>query len=385
MSYPVPRHPWWVVARREMMVRLTDKSFWISTILVVVIIAGSFAASFLFASSQDSVTVGITDDEGAQVVAIASQSSGQPIRTETMPAAEFETAIDEGRIDAGLSRTDDGWQLLVEGIETSTGALQQAVATHMTSVNAEALGVDPAQLQEGSRVEVRLAGEQLEQDAAIALITGLVFSVLFYMSAMTYGLQIAQSVAEEKESRIVEILSTAIPARQLLVGKAVGNTLLALGQLLIFLVIGVVGLAFTEFSQFLPLLAPGIGWFVVFFLAGFAALSTLWAAAGAMATRVQDVSNTTTPLLMLLMVAFFGGFFARGDIAVVLSYVPVVSSIVMPQRLLAGEASWVDASISLALCLAFMVVAVRFGAVIYRRGLLKTSGMLKLKEVLARD
>lgn len=385
MSYPVPRQPWWVVARREMMVRLTDKSFWISTILVIVIIAGSFGASFFFASAQDSVTVGITDDEGAQVVAIASQSSGQPIRTETMPAAEFEDAIEEGRIDAGLSRTPDGWDLVVEGIETSTGALQQAVATHMTTVNAEALGVDPAQLQEGSRVEVRLAGEQLEQDAAVALITGLVFSILFYMSAMTYGLQIAQSVAEEKESRIVEILSTAIPARQLLVGKAVGNTMLALGQLLVFIVIGVVGLAFTEFSQFLPLLAPGIGWFVVFFLVGFGALSTLWAAAGAMATRVQDVSNTTTPLLMLLMVAFFGGFFARGDIAVVLSYVPVVSSIVMPQRLLSGEASWIDASISLALCLAFMVVAIRFGAMIYRRGLLKTSGMLKLKEVLARD
>ena len=384
MSYPAPTMPWWIVARREIMAKLTQKGFWISTIAVVVLLAAGFTFTFLFANSQDKMKVGVTDEAGAQVVAIAANSSGRDIQSKTMPAGDLEAAVEDGDIQAGLLKTDDGWEILVDSIETSVGDVQQAVSTYMINENARALGVDPAALQSGSNVELRLTGEQVEQDAAIALITGLVFSVLFFMSALTYGLQIAQSVVEEKESRIVEILTAAVPTRHLLMGKVLGNTIMAMGQLLIFLTVGVIGISLTEFGQFLPLLAPNIGWFVLFFLIGFAALSCLWAATGAMATRVQDINNTTMPLMFVLMGVYFAGFLARGTAAQVLSYVPIASSVIMPQRLLAGESTWLDAIIALALCLVFMALAIWVGEKIYRRGILKTSGILKLREAFGR-
>ena len=384
MSYPAPTMPWWIVARREIMAKLTQKGFWISTIAVVVLLAAGFTFTFLFANSQDKMKVGVTDEAGAQVVAIAANSSGRDIQSKTMPAGDLEAAVEDGDIQAGLLKTDDGWEILVDSIETSVGDVQQAVSTYMINENARALGVDPAALQSGSNVELRLTSEQVEQDAAIALITGLVFSVLFFMSALTYGLQIAQSVVEEKESRIVEILTAAVPTRHLLMGKVLGNTIMAMGQLLIFLTVGVIGISLTEFGQFLPLLAPNIGWFVLFFLIGFAALSCLWAATGAMATRVQDINNTTMPLMFVLMGVYFAGFLARGTAAQVLSYVPIASSVIMPQRLLAGESTWLDAIIALALCLIFMALAIWVGEKIYRRGILKTSGILKLREAFGR-
>ena len=384
MSYPAPTMPWWIVARREIMAKLTQKGFWISTIAVVVLLAAGFTFTFLFANSQDKMKVGVTDEAGAQVVAIAANSSGRDIQSKTMPAGDLESAVEDGDIQAGLLQTDDGWEILVDSIETSVGDVQQAVSTYMINENARALGVDPSALQSGSNVELRLTGEQVEQDAAIALITGLVFSVLFFMSALTYGLQIAQSVVEEKESRIVEILTAAVPTRHLLMGKVLGNTIMAMGQLLIFLTVGVIGISLTEFGQFLPLLAPNIGWFVLFFLTGFAALSCLWAATGAMATRVQDINNTTMPLMFVLMGVYFAGFLARGTAAQVLSYVPIASSVIMPQRLLAGESTWLDAIIALALCLVFMALAIWVGEKIYRRGILKTSGILKLREAFGR-
>ena len=384
MSYPAPTMPWWIVARREIMAKLTQKGFWISTIAVVVLLAAGFTFTFLFANSQDKMKVGVTDEAGAQVVAIAANSSGRDIQSKTMPAGDLEAAVEDGDIQAGLLKTDDGWEILVDSIETSVGDVQQAVSTYMINENARALGVDPSALQSGSNVELRLTGEQVEQDAAIALITGLVFSVLFFMSALTYGLQIAQSVVEEKESRIVEILTAAVPTRHLLMGKVLGNTIMAMGQLLIFLTVGVIGISLTEFGQFLPLLAPNIGWFVLFFLIGFAALSCLWAATGAMATRVQDINNTTMPLMFVLMGVYFAGFLARGTAAQVLSYVPIASSVIMPQRLLAGESTWLDAIIALALCLVFMALAIWVGEKIYRRGILKTSGILKLREAFGR-
>ena len=384
MSYPAPAMPWWIVARREIMAKLSQKGFWISTIVVVVLLIASFFFLFMFANSQDKMTVAVTDDAGAQVVAIAAQSSGRDIQAQTMPAGDIEAAVDDGNVEAGLVQTDEGWDLLVDSIETSVGDVQQAVSTYMTNQNASELGIDPGALQKGSTVDLRLTGEQLQQDAAIALIAGLVFSVLFFMSALTYGLQIAQSIVEEKESRIVEILTAAVPTRHLLIGKVLGNTIMAMGQLLIFLTVGVVGISLTEFGEFLPLLAPNIGWFVVFFLVGFAALSCLWAGAGAMATRVQDLNNTTMPLMLVLGGVYMAGFVARGTAAQVLSYVPIASSVVMPQRLLAGESTWIDAIIALALCLVFMGIAIWVGGKIYRRGILKTSGILKLTEVFSK-
>lgn len=384
MSYPAPSMPWWIVARREIMAKLTQKGFWISTIVVVVLLVAGFFFTFMFANSQDKMTVGVTDDAGAQVVAIAAQASGRDIQSSTMPEDKIETAVEDGDIAVGLVRTADGWDILVDSVETSVGDVQQAVSTYMTQQNARELGINPDALQVGSEVTLRLTGEQVEQDAAIALVTGLIFSVLFFMSALTYGLQIAQSVVEEKESRIVEILTAAVPTRDLLIGKVLGNTIMALGQLVIFLTVGVIGISLTEFGEFLPLLAPNIGWFVVFFLVGFAALSCLWAATGSMATRVQDLNNTTMPLMFILMAVYFAGFLARGTTAQILSYVPIASSVIMPQRLLAGQSTWIDAVIALALCVAFMGVAVWVGARIYRRGILKTSGILKLREAFSR-
>lgn len=383
-TYTAPRFPWWIVARREIMAKLSDKGFWISTLVVVVLIGIALGASFLFASSQDNMRVAVADEAGRGVVNIAMAESGQPIEVVEMPADQFEPALEEGTIDAGIEQTSDGWVLVVDSIETSTGALQTAITQYMTQTNAEALGIDPAQLTAGSQVELRFAGEQLADDAIVALVTGMAFSILFFMAAMIYGLQIAQSVVEEKESRLVEILSAAVPTRDLLMGKALGNTIMALGQLLIFMAIGAVGVSFTEFGVFLPMLLPNVGWFVLFFVVGFAALSTLWAATGAMATRLQDINNTTMPLMMILMVVYLAGFFARGSLATVLSYVPVVSSVVMPQRLLNGSASWMDAVVALLLCGAFMAVSIKVGSMIYRRGLMKTSGVMKLSELFSK-
>ena len=212
------------------------------------------------------------------------------------------------------------------------------------------------------------------------IIATMAFAVLFLMSAITYGMQIANSVVTEKESRIVEILAAAIPTRHLLIGKIVGNTILALAQVILIATVALVALSLSEWSGFVGMIAPVAGWFVVFFLVGFASLACLWAAAGALATRMQDLSQTTTPLMMIVMLVYMAGFFASGTLAKVLSYVPIASTVQMPGRLLSGDSSWVDALIALAVAMAFMAVAVWFGSKIYRRGLLQTGRVLSWKD-----
>ena len=69
------------------------------------------------------------------------------------------------------------------------------------------------------------------------------------------------------------MIAAAVPLRQLLAGKIIGNAVIAVGQMLIYVAVGLVGLSLTDFSFALPALSGAIGWFVVFFLIGFVACS----------------------------------------------------------------------------------------------------------------
>jgi ABC-2 type transport system permease protein len=170
--------------------------------------------------------------------------------------------------------------------------------------------------------------------------------------------------------------------RQLLFGKVIGNTLLALGQMALFVGIGLVGITFTDYASFLTAVSGPVVWFVAFFIAGFVALACVWAVAGSLATRNEDLQGTTTPLTMGLVLALFAGIFLEGTWQVVASYVPVVSTIAMPMRLLTGSAQWWEPVLSLLLTAGFAAVTVTVGERLYRRSLLHTSGRMSYRQAL---
>jgi ABC-2 type transport system permease protein len=84
------------------------------------------------------------------------------------------------------------------------------------------------------------------------------------------------------------------------------------------------------------------------------------------------------------MLVYIVGMFARGTMAEVLSYVPIASTVVMPGRLLNGEATWIHAVASLVVSGLFMIVAIWFGEQVYRRGLLQTNAVMSLKDAFRR-
>ncbi len=203
---------------------------------------------------------------------------------------------------------------------------------------------------------------------------------LFYFAALIFGMQLASSVIEEKQSRIVEIIAAAIPLRHLLAGKILGNTVLALLQVLVYVGVGLAGMAFTPYKNFVPTISGPVAWFVAFFVAGFIALSCLWAIAGALASRSEDLQATSTPLTMVIMVVFFAGLFLDGRSQVIGSFVPPLSAVVMPKRILAGGVAWWEPLLALGLLAAFAAVTVWIGERLYRRALLQTGGRVSLRQ-----
>nr|WP_159105523.1 ABC transporter permease [Streptomyces fragilis] len=212
--------------------------------------------------------------------------------------------------------------------------------------------------------------------------TTFVFTFLFYFSSVLLGAGLATSVVEEKQNRIVEIVASSIKVRDLLIGKTLGATLMALAQIALLAGVAVVALLATGRDQLLQQIGGGLGWYLVFYTVGVAVLACVFAAAGAVSTRHEDIASATTPVSTLLMVMMFGSLLASGTVKTVLSFLPLGSVMVMPSRLVSDDAAWWEAGVALLISLAAAVVVIRLAERIYRRALMQTSGKLTFRRAL---
>ena len=374
------------MTRREVVSRITDKSFLLGTAFMVVLIAGFIGFNAWQEERTDTVTLAATPDAAAMATAVADAAPGVDENVEVTVVevddrAAAESALREDEVDAWLHPTDDGWQLTSESSEQGslTDVVEVVVQQQVLADNAAEVGTTVESLQAGSTVTTAFLRGDAEK-AGVAEAVGFVFVFLFYFAALVFGMQLASSVIEEKQSRIVEIIAAAIPVRHLLAGKVLGNTALAVIQLMVYLVVGLVGLSFTSYKSYVPALSGPTAWFIGFFLAGFIALACLWAVAGSLASRTEDLQATSTPLTMLMLVMFFGGLSLDGRAQVIASFVPPVSAVVMPKRILAGGVEWWEPLLALGLLAAFAAVTVWIGERLYRRALLQTGGRVSLRQ-----
>ena len=394
---------WRIVAGREIMVKLRDRNFIISTLTTIAIFIVAFGVSFLLGGDDGEKRIAVVSGDAVTIVeqtnvradaadgedTDSSATAGAPtvrlgIEQVADPAAA-EQAVRDGDVNAALLGEPGAWTLVgSDGVDPDVAAAVSAtVATDALERNAAAAGTTVADLTAGSVVEERLLEADGTDDEGVQVIAGFVFVFLFYMAAILFGYAIANSVVEEKQSRIVEILAAAIPLRQLLVGKVVGATALALGQMVIFVAIGLIGLSVADYATLLPSVAGAAVWYLVLFVIGFVALACLFAVAGAMATRAEDVQTTTSPLLTVIMIVFFGGLFLQDTWQVIGSYVPIMSTVTMPIRLVAGTASWWEPAVATVITIVTAAVIIRIAERVYRRSIMQTGRKLTYREALS--
>ncbi|WP_146360505.1 ABC transporter permease [Arthrobacter yangruifuii] len=381
--------PWAIVTLREVMVKARDRSYLISTLVTLLIIVGTVLFNAFMSSRGAEYTVAVTGSEGQAVVALADeagQADGGNTVFSSVTADSPESALQLVRDDeADAALVSDGSTWTLTGLSEIDNGLQADLSEALRGYALEANAADA-----GTTAEALLAGSELEaellegsaENQLLATIVGFVFAFLFYMAAIVFGMAIATSVLEEKQNRVVEILATAIPIRQLLYGKVAGNTILAMVQLALYAGAALLALNLTGTAETVGTIIPASGWFLVFFLAGFLILASAWAMIGSMASRSEDLNNSSAPVLTVIIVALFAGMFAKGQLLVTASFVPVVSSVAMPVRMLNGEVPLWQTLVSLAIALVAAYGLLRFGERIYRRAVMQSGGSLTLRKAM---
>ncbi|SDL48889.1 ABC transporter permease [Tessaracoccus oleiagri] len=350
-----------IVAQREIRARILSKSFLISTIITLLVILLVMVLmprmEDLFGGNPDTVAV---VGEAEQVVAALGGDEELTVLPDDAAAREA---------------------VLAEEVDVAV------VPDATNPVGVKIYTLDDLPTEWLQKLSVAPSLEILDTEAAdpgVLYVIALGFGIVWMMSAITFGMSIANSVVEEKQTRIVEILLATVSARSLLTGKIVGNSLAALVQ--IGLIVATVFLGMAINGDQLPtmnLTAP-ILWFVALFLVGFVMIASLYAAAAALVSRPEDLANVQQPIMWLVMLPYFAIIFAfNNPLALqVMSYIPFSAPVAVPLRVFTGEQAWWEPVLSLGILFATTLVIIWFAARVYENALLRTGKPVKWREAL---
>ncbi len=427
-----------LIVKREYKNRVTQRSFIISTIVMLfLIIIGACVPTIIayFASTSNTQTkiavvnnantiAGLHGDALSQYIQAnlngtagtqatsattsgQSTSSGQPhfaVTTGTSDAINsLQQKVKNGNLNIllVLDRTTNQdlrftYYTNANSTDDANIAQVQTTAGQLNFLDkASRLGLTPAQtgslfVQPGFTVVN--TGQNQDHRSASAQLAGYLVAyagiILIFMSVFLYGVSVATGVAEEKGSRIMEILVNAATPFQLMTGKIIGIGAAGLTQMACFVIVGI-----GAFLLQTPLQAALTGhsggglsidiasisttlllMLLLYFILGFSLYATLFAAMGALVKRQDEVQNAIQPLTWLFMIGYIASFIGisapDATWIKVMSYIPFWTPTTMLMRLGAGTVAWWEIPLSIVLMLIATFVCALIAARIYRFGIL---------------
>jgi ABC-2 type transport system permease protein len=399
----------WTVAVREYRLRVRSRVFKVMTLILALVGLGLAllpvavtALGFDQAASVEVYAAKPEADEGAAalVATLNGMEESGLEATSTTDAAGGRSAVQDGESDGlvTVDRDDDGDLTFdLYSAESSTSAIVFTVnaAAGQVSVADRLLrvGVDPSQVGEifaPTSFEVTPVDPDAinpEENFGPRYILATALVILIFMAIITYGQWVAVSVAEEKASRVMELLITAATPRQLLLGKVMGAGGAGLTQYVAIVGAALAGLLLQEPLGRLLLGESGGSSFELqglslellvvvglFFLGGFGLYATLYAALGSTASRQEEVQTIVGPMVLVGLVGYFAAFTAltvpEADWVEALSFVPFFSPYLIPTRMVLGSIAPWEIGVAFVLLLAGVALALWVAARIYSAGVL---------------
>ena len=432
------------VIAREYLTKVKKKSFLLTTFLAPVFFAAMciVPSLIMFLAEDKAKNVAVIDQSGFVFETFADNKYAVYEDCTGQSLDSLKNAVVDGRYDLVLdisalneatkSVSVSSYSVKPLNVDLETDIIKKidgAIEDYrIESYNVE----DLKQIMEDVKSDVNLVtytigkdGEDKLSISAIYMVISMVLSIIIYMFVAMFSSMVMQSVIEEKNSRVVEVLVSSVKATELMFGKIIGVALVALTQFVLWIVLSgvlVIGASAVfgldsmvdsvkvqteqmnqmstvagaeaadmmavpdmatvmeenEMAVLLSTLAD-INWaqmivaFIVFFVFGYLLYASLFAAIGSAVENEADTQQLSLPVTIPLMLAFFIALYAfkAPDSAVVFwgSMIPFTSPIVMLARIPYGVPVW-ELLLSVGLLLLTFVLCAWLSAKIYKIGIL---------------
>jgi ABC-2 type transport system permease protein len=223
-----------------------------------------------------------------------------------------------------------------------------------------------------SMVAVTEQGET-KSNEALAFLVPLAFMMLLWISTFTGGQYLLTSTVEEKSSRVMELLLSAVSPIQLMTGKILGQGVVGLLMILVYGGAGVA--AALKFGQAALVPPEKLALLGVYFLMAYFFVACLMAAIGSAVSDMREAQSLMGPAMLVLILPFMAMMpilqNPNGIVAVVGSFIPPLTPFVMALRIGSNQAIpfW-QVGVTIVLGYAAVYIGVWATAKIFRIGVL---------------
>jgi len=262
----------------------------------------------------------------------------------------------------------------------TTAAMERALARAIVKARVTIAGSDYRSinsLMETPPTNVRrISAEGVESDESriTKMLLPMGFMMLIWITTFTSGQYLLTTTIEEKASKVMEVLLSAVSPMQLLCGKILGYAMVSMLMLGIYGALGTTALAAAAMGD---LVSPGmVALLVVYFVMSYAFVSTMMASVGSAVNDLREAQSLVTPVMLILTIPLMLWLpiseQPNGMLATVASFIPPAIPFVMVLRVTASSepiAAW-QVAVSIVWGFAWVAIFLWAGAKIFRVGVL---------------
>ena len=425
-----------LIIKREYLTRVRKRSFLIMTFLGPILMAAIYIIPITLAlrSSDEKMRIAVVDESHWFEERFIDNKEHTFVTLPGQPIDSVKTLVKEGVFDMALYVPPTQLNIPSNAVIYSLRQVPMDVETYISNVMQKeiedqklmASGVDPS-IVSAVKTNVNLQimrmdekGNEKETFTKVQFTLGIILSMLVYFFILFFGGQVMQGVAEEKTNRIIEVIISSVKPFQLMMGKIIGVSLVALTQFVMWILL--TGVLYVGFSAAVGLSNPGmlsqgtvmtqeisandimsnetvqnivqiaqsidfgtiIFSFILFFILGYLLYATLYAAIGSLVDNNTDSQQFTLPITVPLILAMISTFYIVNDpdssLSIWLSMIPFTSPISMMVRIPFGVPIW-QIALSVVILAGTFVLMTWFAAKIYRTGILMYGKKLSYKEI----
>lgn len=395
------------VARYEYLHHVGNKRFWISLISVPLGFTLIFILSALLSRfSFDTRPVGIVDQ--GNLIQLQPDNSAKStffdpqIYLYVYPdEASARAAVDSSEIQGFAVLPEDyasRYQLTYWTNKQPESGVQSLISGFISKNLMVAENIDTAVLKritEGSSVVMQsLDGSQTSDGTGWhRIIVPIVVGMLNFIVVMSSGGYLLKALVEEKENRTIEIMLTSVPSREIMGGKIIGNLGVGLTQIAVWvLLLGVAGFFFRDKLGFLTDINLSGGYLLIsvaLMILSFIFSAALMATIGAAMTSSEESQGIIGLMVLPMMFPFYFLTvflsYPNGILARVLSFFPLSAPLALSLRMAFSSVSALEIGLVFVVIVFFTLLMFWLAGVVFKRGMLRYSKRLSLKEIFSKE
>jgi ABC-2 type transport system permease protein len=380
----------WLVARREIRERSRSKVFRAGIVITLALVIAAIVMAAKIHPGNVTRDVGFTGTTPAALpAAVIDQGKAADVTVRPRYYGGVAAGQQAVRARTAAVLVVDARTLTWRGQpdEQLRAIITAAIQAVTVQQRAAAAGIGPGQLH-AVIAPVPVNNEQLDVTAGRSpdnAAAAVIMSILLFMAIILYGNLVLTGVAEEKSSRVVEVLLARMPARNLLAGKVAGIGFLGFAQLAVT-ALAALAAALAVHPAGLPAVSGGVlAWVIVWFVLGYALYAMAYGALGSLASRAEDAANIAAPVSYILGAAYWASLLvvtSNPDSAwsKLVSLFPATAPFAMPGRIAIGAAAWWEPVIAVALAIAAIAGLVVLAGRVYTGAILHTGPALTLND-----